>query len=202
MGKGKFRLVALVVAAFALVASACFQIRVIALIGDKALSEGATTQYKIDLYRISTTNDSTSYVVMMVGLQDLDFVSFSSFDLKGNFGGPLAITAHSALLTYMRADDHCSANGISATDVDAASFEEWALRRTTVEVDSSSGGFSQRFRIKLNVKRELGNDDDARGSIVVFSAAWDDFVGPMDGIVDDGEVECTSVYMASIPFKP
>jgi len=70
----------MVLVAFSLLVASCFQIRIIALIGEKALSAGATTTFKIDLYRQSDTNDATAYVVLLVGLQDLDFVSFSAFD--------------------------------------------------------------------------------------------------------------------------
>ena len=201
MNKARLRLVAMVLVAFSLLVASCFQIRIIALIGEKALSAGATTTFKIDLYRQSDTNDATAYVVLLVGLQDLDFVSFSAFDQMGNFGGPYAAMSHTALRDYLLADDHCAANGISATDVDAASFDEWIAFRTPVEVDSSMGGFSQRFRQKLNVKREAGTDDASFGSIVVFAAAWND---DGDGVVESpsDSYVCTSMYMSGVPFKP
>lgn len=199
MTKTRFRLAALVVVAFALVASACLQIRLIALVGDKALSPGEVATFKIDLYRQSDINDATGYVFLLMGTQDLDFSGTTNFDLKANFGGPFLPVADAALEAFLLASDRCSASGVSATDVDAANFDDWLVARTGVEIDSSIGGFSQKFRQKAYFAREAGTDNDASGTVVFFAGMWTD---DGDGIAEDGEVWCTSVFMTSIPFTP
>lgn len=208
MSKTRMRVAALAVLAFSLVSSACFQMRVISLTGDKALAPGATTQYKIDLFRMSDANDSNGYIFMLVGLDDLDFFSFSNWDLKANFGGPFGLgacgtankyCADAALETLALTGTECSANGVSASDL-AGSYDEWHLYRMTTRINSASYGFSQKFRMRLNVQREGGTDDDSLGNIVVFSGNWSDLDDQLDA--DSGELTCTAFYGGSIPFKP
>lgn len=210
MTRRTLRTFALVLVAFALVASACFQIRVFANVGLKALSEGETTKFKIDLYRQSDVNDSNTYVFLLVGLDNLVSPTYSNWDLKGNFGGPFGSTGscatadkhcnHSALRDWMLASDRCSANGVSATDIQA-SMDSWSLRRTTNKIDSSPAGFSQRFRVNLFVTRAAGQNNNASGTVVVFSGSWND--GNNDGIPNVGDTwQCTSMVMTGVPFRP
>lgn len=210
MTRRTFRLFALVLVAFALVASACFQIRVFAMTGSKALAEGESTKFKIDLYRQSDLNDSTTYLFLLVGLDGLTSPTYSNWDLKGNFGGPFGSTGNcatagkhcndTALRNWMLASDRCAANGVSATDIES-SFSSWSLRRTTSTIDSSSGGFAQRFRMNLFVTRAVGQNNAGGGNIVVFSGAWAD--GNSDGVPNNGDTwTCTSMVMTGVPFKP
>lgn len=208
MNKTRLRIAALAIVAFSLVAGACFQMRVISLTGDKALSPGAGTQYKIDLFRMSDLNDSNGYIFLLIGLDDLNFNSWSNWDLKANFGGPFGsgtcgtankYCQHDALETLALTDDECSANGLSASTL-TSDYGTWYAFRTTNLINSGSYGLSQKFRVKLNVSRAGSTDDDAQGEIVVFSGSWNEL--SVNGTPESGELTCTAVYMGSIPFKP
>jgi hypothetical protein len=196
----RMRLFVLVVAAFSLIASACFQIRGIKVVGDKVLtSVGQSTQVKIDLFRQSQINDSTNYVFLLIGLNDLDYGSTTQFDLKGNWGGPLATTLDNGLESFLLADDNCAALGVSATDINAASFDEWVAIRTQVKVNSSNNGFFKSMREKITVSRETGTNDNNYGQMVVFSGVTGVTSGWTSGLL--GNTTCTSMFITGIPFK-
>jgi len=198
--KRRMRLFVLVVAAFSLIASACFQIRGIKVIGEKVLtSVGQSTELKIDMFRQSQINDSTNYVFLLIGLNDLDYGSTTNFDLKGNWGGPLSVASDTGLKNFLLADDNCAALGVSATDIDAASFDEWIAIRTTTKVDSSSNGFYKSMREKITVSREASTNDTSYGQIVVFSGVTGVTSGWTSGLL--GNTTCTSMFITGIPFK-
>ncbi len=197
MTKRVLRLMVLVVVAFSLIASACFQLRNVKLVGDKVLfNVGDVTTFKIDLFRQAVENDSTDYVFLLIGLQDLDYVSTTSFDLKSNWGGPISAVSDNGLRDYLLASDNCSALGVSAADIDTASFDEWKLLRTSGTVDSTINGFFKSMRIKVNVKRETGTPDTGSGDIVIFSGGTSKTSG-WTGI----DTTCSSMFITSIPFK-
>lgn len=198
MTRARLRLIAVVLVAFGLLVSSCFQIRAIKIAGPKALSPGGVTAFRIDQFKLV---GGTDYPFLLVGLQDLDYVSTTNFDLKGNWGGPFAVVSDDALRNLLLAGDTCSSSGVSATDVDAAGFDEWVALRTLVQVNEDLNVFNQNFRSKLTIKREAGTSDGNSGSIAIFSGVWDETDG--DNTAEAGETFiCTSAVMTGIPFQP
>jgi hypothetical protein len=200
VSRSRFRLAALVIVAFALVSSACFQIRWFSLVGNKSLSPAAETQLQFDLHRMSVDNDNTGYIFMLLGLQDLDYTGSGPWDFQGNWGGPFTPMSDNTLRNYLLASDNCAANGVSATDMDASTYDEWKLMRTQVKFNSATQDLNDSFRLRLKVKREGGTTDTAFGHVVAFSGLWTD--GNNDGIIDPGEATCTSAILTGIPFRP
>jgi hypothetical protein len=195
----RLRLLVLVVVAFSLVATACFGIRKVSLMAPRALSPAASTTFKVDLFRQSDVNDNgAAYTFLLIGLQDLDYKSNSNFDTQGNWGGPITAVGDATLRNWLLASDRCSADGISATTVDAAGFDEWKLIRTNSTVNSAANSFGKAMRVKIKVQREVGTADDSYGHIVIFSgnttsdSSWTKNVNTF----------CTSVFMSSVPFQP
>lgn len=210
MTRSRFRLAALVLVAFALVSSACFQIRFFSIVGTKALSPAEEGTFQFDLYRQSDGNDNTGYVFVMVGLQDLDYSGTGTFDMLGNWGGPYPtggcgtggrVCIDNALRNYLLTGTNCSANGVSASDIDSSQYDEWRLVRTTTKVSSASAGFDAPFRLRVQATREAGTTNDAFGHIVVFSGLWTDS-GSTPGTIEAGEATCTSMVMTGMPFRP
>ena len=198
MGKGRFRLIAVALAAFGLVLSSCFALRVIS-ISPKVLSPGGTGKIAVKLFPSSSGSNSVSRVVLLIGLQDLDFGTVSQFDTKGNFGGPFARESDDALRDLMLSPGVCAPSGIDADTVEG-SFERWKAYRTTNAVDSSVAGLNKVFKVTFEVDREGGTDSTSFGSYIVFSAAWGD--SDTDGVPDSGEVICTGVMNGSVAFQP
>jgi hypothetical protein len=184
---------AIAVAAFALVLNGCigFTIRGFHFRGQKALEPGEATTLKIDMYRQAISTDTTAYVGLLIFVEDVDLVEVSDLDIKGNFGGPYTPVVDPALLAELD-DSECYPDGSPGDSV---------LIRTPVEVDSSMGGFSQKFRTKLRLERPDGTDDDGVGGVFVFSVIWDDDGDAVPEAADD-DILCTSGVMALVPYVP
>ena len=197
MMRGRFKLIALGLAAFSLVLSSCFTIRVIG-ITPKVLSPGGTAKVTVKLYPVSTGTNGVTRPVLLIGLLDLDFGSVSLFDLKGNFGGPFAKVSDSAGRDVLLTPGQCTTSGVDASDVEA-SFDRWAAYRTVTTVDSSANTLSKVFKVTFRVDREAGSSSTSAGYYVVFSAAWSD---DGDGTPEAGEFICTGVMSGSVAFQP
>ena len=197
MGKGKFRLVAAAVAVFGLILSSCFTIRSIN-VSPKALSPGGTAKVTVKLFRASTSTDSTTRVVLLIGLTDLDIGTVSQFDKKANFGGPLARVSDNPARDVMLGAGECVTSGVDASTI-AASFDDWRAYRTVAEVNSAAAALNTPFTVSFNVDRAVGTANGGYGSYVVFSAAW---IDDGDGVPESGEFICTSVVGGSVAFQP
>jgi len=202
MGRGRFRLVAVALAAFAMVMSSCFVMRVVQLT-EKSLGPGEQTRYKISLYRVSDAQDNTAYTFLLVGLKDLDMSSISKFDQKANFGGPFNATSDTSLRDELTGTTNlCSAGGTSAKEIfDSGDMESWHAIRSTVKINSANGGFNARNLTKFLVTRQGGTSNTGHGEIVIFAGWWTD---PTDDLVagSAAEVGCTSVYFSNVAFTP
>jgi len=197
MGKSRFRLIAAGLVAFGLVLSSCFTIRVIG-VSPKALSPGGTAKVTVKLYRASSGTDTTTRVVLLIGLTDLDFGTVSLFDKKGNFGGPFARVSDNAARDVMLTAGQCTVSGVAASDI-AGAFDEWRAFRTIAVVDSSTNLLSKVFKVTFDVDRAASTSNSSFGSYVVFSAGWSD---DGDGVPETGEFICTSITSGSVAFQP
>ena len=196
MGKSRFRLIAAGLVAFGLVLSSCFTIRVIG-VSPKALSPGGTAKVTVKLYRASSGTDTTTRVVLLIGLTDLDFGTVSLFDKKGNFGGPFARVSDNAARDVMLTAGQCTVSGVDASDV--SFIDEWRAFRTIAVVDSSTNLLSKVFKVTFDVDRAAGTSNSSFGSYAVFSAGWAD---DGDGVPETGEFICTSITSGSVAFQP
>ena len=200
MSRGRFRLVAVALAAFAMVASSCFVMRVVQLT-EKSLGPGEQTRYKISLYRVSDAQDNTAYTFLLIGLKDLNLSSFAKFDQKANFGGPFDSTVDTSLRDELTGTAAlCSAGGTSAKEIfDAGTMESWHAYRSTVKINSATGGFNARNLVKFLVTRQAGTSNTGHGEIVIFAGWWTD---QTDDLVASSaaEVGCTSVYLSNVAF--
>ena len=196
MGKSRFRLIAAGLVAFGLVLSSCFTIRVIG-VSPKALSPGGTAKVTVKLYRASSGTDTTTRVVLLIGLTDLDFGTVSLFDKKGNFGGPFARVSDNAARDVMLTAGQCTVSGVDASDV--SFIDEWRAFRTIAVVDSSTNLLSKVFKVTFDVDRAASTSNSSFGSYVVFSAGWSD---DGDGVPETGEFICTSITSGSVAFQP
>jgi hypothetical protein len=194
--------VAVLVLALALLTSACFQIRLFKIKGVYSLSPGTSTAVQLDLYPVALSlGNAGSRVVILIGLEQLDYHSRSQFDLTGNWGGPMGSgqddTAEAVLLTA----GNCTAYGVDAADM-AGDYDEWYAFVSGSTVDTTGITWAELadvFRLRIRVQREAGTDDDSFGNVVVFSAWWMD---DGDGVAEAGEFVCNSMVASSIPFRP
>lgn len=200
MSRGRIRLIAVALAAFAMVASSCFVMRVVQLT-EKSLGPGEQTRYKVSLYRVDDDNDGTAYTFLLIGLKDLDLANFAKFDQKANFGGPFNSIGDTSLRDELTQNtSFCSAGGASAKEIfDNAGMESWHAYRTTVKVNSATGGFNARNLVKFLVTRQAGTSNTGHGEIVIFSGWWTD---PTNDLVASSSIEigCTSVYFSNVAF--
>lgn len=198
MTRSRFRLIVAALAVFSLLATACFTI-----IGFKikkpALSLGQKNQIIVDLGRQSSTNDSTSYAFVLVGVSSaLDLNGASKFDVKRNFGGKFESVSHNALRDFLLTGSNCGVGGFVASDAET-SFATWRAFRSTVKINSLVGAFGDTNRVKVKVARN-GGSNNSYGTFIIFAGNWSD--PDNDGVVEAAEVACTSVVAGSIPFRP
>ncbi len=186
----------------ALLTSGCFQIRLFKIQGRYSLAPGAATAVQMDLYPVALSlGNAGQRVVILIGLEQLDYHSRSQFDLAGNWGGPMGSTLDSTAETVLLSGGVCMANGIDAADM-GASYDEWFAFVSNSTVDTTGitwANLAEVFRLRIRVQREAGTDDDSLGNVVVFSAWWMD---DGNGIVEAGEIVCNSMVATSIPFRP
>ena len=202
MSRGRFRLVAVAILAFAMVMSSCFVIRVVQLT-NKSLGPGEQTRFKVSMYRAADNSDSTGYVFLLVGLEDLDLSNFAKFDQKENFGGPFNSTSDNSLRDELVGTAAlCTAGGMSAKEVyDAGTMDSWHAYRTTVKVNSTNGGFNARNLVKFLLTRSASTSDVDYGQVVIFGGTWIDPTN--DGAATSAaEVGCTSVIWTNVAFVP
>jgi len=186
----------------AMLTSGCFQIRLFKIKGRYSLPPATSTAVQLDLYPVALSLlNAGSRVVILIGLEQLNYHSRSSFDLAGNWGGPMGSgqddTAEAVLLTA----GECSAYGVDAADM-AASYDEWYAFVSSNTVDTTGITWAELadvFRLRIRVEREAGTTDDSFGNVVVFSAWWQD---DGDGVAESGEFVCNSMVATSIPFRP
>jgi len=197
MVRGRFKLIALGLAAFSLLLSSCFTIRVIG-VSPKVLGPGGTAKVVVKLFPVSTGTNGTTRPVLLIGLLDLDFGSVSLFDLKGYFGGPFARVSDAATRDMLLTPGQCTTSGVDASAVES-SFDRWAAYRTVATVDSSANALNKAFKVTFLVDREAGTSSTSAGFYVVFSAAWGD---DGDGVAESGEFICTGVMSGSVAFQP
>lgn len=190
------------VVVLALLTTGCFQIRLFKIKGRYSLPPGTSTAVQLDLYPVALSlGNAGSRVVILIGLEQLDYHSRSQFDLAGNWGGPMGSgqdnTAEAVLLTA----GNCTAYGVDAADM-ASDYDEWYAFVSGNTVDTTGITWSDLadvFRLRIRVQREAGTADDSFGNVVVFSAWWMD---DGDGVAEAGEFVCNSMVASSIPFRP
>lgn len=199
MSRTRLRLVALAIVAFALVASSCFSIRSVKILQQQRLGIGEIAKIQVDLFPLSSDDVNTAYAFILVGLSDLTSPDNTRWDLLGNFGGPIDARRMASLKTKLLADDNCSANGVSATDI-AGNYPTWIAIRSDDPIDSSAGSLGDALRIKVEVERPGGTDDDSFGSFVIFSGAWVDVDADVDPTTGDA-FECTGLVMSTVAFE-
>jgi hypothetical protein len=192
----------ILVLALALLTSGCFQIRLFKIKGRYSLEPGTATAVQLDLYPVALSlGNAGSRVVILIGLEQLDYHSRSQFDLVGNWGGPMGSTQNDTAEGVLLTAGECTAYGVDAADM-AASYDEWYAFVSNDTVDTTGITWSELadvFRLRIRVQREAGTDDDSFGNVVVFSAWWMD---DGNGVAEAGELVCNSMMASSIPFRP
>jgi hypothetical protein len=158
---------------------------------------------QLDLYpmALSTALQTNDRVVLLIGLQDLDFHSMRPWDPGGNWGGPLASFRNDAVATFLLEEGNCTANGVDASDMEG-DYDEWLAYVSNDPVDATSltwADLAEVFRVRFRVERPDGTDDSNYGSVVVFSAGWAD---EGNGVPAGQELVCTGMIAFSIPFRP
>jgi len=195
-----FRSVVLIVLAFSLVTSACFQIRQFNL-SPRTLQPGQQGSLTLNMHRVSGgENSENGHIFILVGYNDtqMQLDQVRPFDLLGNFGGPLTRTRDNALRDHLLAGDNCAANGIDAANL--TGFNRWRAFRTVDTVNSNVGGMNDPFRVKLKFTR-LFADNNARSNFVIFTGTWTDWVDP-NGAPDPGEAICVGMVISSFAGRP
>jgi hypothetical protein len=193
------------VLALALVSSGCFQIRMFKIEGRYSLETTAPadqTAVQVDLYpmALATALQQNDRIVLLIGLQNLDFRLMQQWDPAGNWGGPYTAVRNDAIATYLRQGDNCTANGIEASDITGMEWLGFASPGNVTAMGLTWEDLADVFRIRFRVARPAETDDFDYGSVVVFSAGWLESDG--DGIPEDDELVCTGMVAFSVPFRP
>jgi hypothetical protein len=191
--------VIVLVLALALLTSGCFQIRLFKIQGRYSLPPGLSTAVQLDLYPASLATGIASQVVILIGLDQLNYHSRSSFDLAGNWGGPMASSQNNTMRDLLRTVGNCQSNGIDAGNV--TGFDEWYAFVSNDVVDTTGltwADLANVFRLRIRVEREAGTTDDSFGSVMVFAGFWAD---DGDSVAETGEAFCNSMVAFSIPFR-
>jgi len=195
-----FRSVVLIVLAFSLVTSACFQIKYFKMT-PQALSPGATGAIRLDLHRLSGDEQNTNgYTFILIGYENtkVKLNAVGQFDVFGNFGGPFTRVNDNALKNHLRTAGNCVANGIDAANV--TGMTAWRAYRTTAKMDSTAGGMNDPFMLKLKFQR-LFADNSKRANFVVFTGTWADLDD--NGVVSGGDATvCAGISFASWAGTP
>lgn len=185
----------------ALLTSGCFQIRLFKIKGRYSLAPGTSTAVQLDLYPVALSTGTASRVVILIGLDQLNYHSRSLFDLAGNWGGPAASTQNDTAEGLLLTAGTCAANGVDAADM-ATFYDDWYAFVANDVVDTTGltwADLADVYRLRIRVEREAGTTDDSLGSVVVFAGFW---VDDGDGVVEAGEMLCNSMVATSIPFRP
>ncbi|MCB2225007.1 MAG: hypothetical protein KQH83_12660 [Actinobacteria bacterium] len=194
MARKGFRKLVPLVLALALVTSGCFQIRYFQQKPDGAIGPDEVGKVYLRLYQVSQSEMNTdAYTFILIGIDaDLKLKLVGNFDTKGNFGGPFTRVRDDDLRDVLIADDNCSANGISASDI--TGMANWYAYRTDVKMDSTAGGYNDPLLVHVRLKRNFADPDD-RGDFVIFSGTWADLTG--EGDPDPGEAVCAGMIFSS-----
>lgn len=203
MRKSRLWLMAALLVVFGLLTSACFQIRYLSY-WPKALTVGEIAKVKVNLFPVATSIGVEAYVVILVGLDDLDLDSVSDFDMLGNWGGPYTSSQLVPLETLMLTNGECRepSSGVDAQDF-AAGYPDWYAIRSNNLIDASgltAADLERAMRVNIKVERPAGTASNGYGSMVIFTGGWGDL--DTDGVPDSGEVVCTGMLTMTIPFRP
>jgi hypothetical protein len=144
----------------ALLSAGCFQIRAF-FIEPKSLAAGEVAQVKLSLFPLSTNAFDTQVgrVVLLVGIDDIEFAYASNFDLTGNWGGPVGQTTGGALRTLMRSGGVCSARGVDASAVTGFT---WRAILSTADIGADPPTAAQLddvLRVNLGFRAPAGVGD-------------------------------------------
>ena len=205
MKRSRIWLLLALLLAIALLASGCFQIRGLKL---KALSLAANESgiAKLELYPVSMAEIESfdARVVLLIGVDEIEFDKVSAFDNTANWGGPFPFQRLASLRDILLTEGNCSFSGIDAFDM-KDSYDEWRAYVTLAEIDLEGGATAAELEKLMKVNLSLQAPTDAaaggRGNVVVFSAAWDDdVIGVLPGVPEAGEALCTGMVTFSIPY--
>jgi len=186
----------------ALITAGCFQIRMFKIDGRYSLEPGTSTAVQVDLYPMALTGTvmTSDQIVLLIGLDNLNFHSMNPWDPGGNWGGPLASVRNDAVANFLLEEGNCNANGVDASDMEGW-YDDWLAYASVDRVDGTGltwADLARVFRIRFRVERPAGTGDSEYGSVTVFSAGWAD---DGDGVAEGEELICTGMVAFSIPFR-
>jgi hypothetical protein len=185
-----------------LVGSACWQIRYLSY-WPKSLSMGDVAKVKVNLFPLSISLASNTYVVVLIGHDStLSLDSVSSFDMLGNWGGPYTSSQLAPLETLLLSGGTCLGAGVDAADVEASgTYTDWYAFRSNDKIDGTgiaAADLGTPLRVNIKVERS-GGASNGYGGLVIFTGAWAD--NDNDGVPEGGEVVCTGMLTLTIPFQ-
>ena len=200
MKRSSYRTLALLTVVLSLLLSSCFALRGIRL-NVSYLEAGETARIRLDLKTAETDGGTDTWAFVLIGLDNIDMNRVSSFDLLGNWGGPLDRYKDDAAKSILLDPGECNGAGFDASDM-KASYDRWFLYRSVNRVDNENPtdlDMTLAFVINVLVDRPAAAVGGERGDVVVFSGNWLD-IADFDLLADSGEYVCTGMMALSIPY--
>lgn len=199
MNRRTFRVVAIMLAVFAVAASSCFTIRGTSLT-NKVLGPGERTIVRVDMMPYNTSLAIDAKVFILVGWRSGDRVLPARFDTQGNWGGPYQGKNNLELRDALMQPGACTGYGVDASEL--SYFTDWEAWHTRVAIDATgptASDFAARLRTIIRMERPAGAGSGGLLEMVIFSGAWQD--DNDDNLYDAAEdFACTGVAFFSIPF--
>jgi hypothetical protein len=198
MGKSRFRVVAALLVVFSLLFSACFQVRGFR-VGPKDLAPGETAKIKLTFTPMGLDWAADHKVVVLVGLNRLDFRGISDFDIKGLWGGPFTVSNNTALRDHLLTPGVCTSFGIDVSDVTGMTWRAYATNDVVPATGLTAAELLIKARLNVQVDRSPGTPNGEAGHFLVLSGWWAD--AGNDGVYSAGEAAvCTGAVLASVSF--
>ena len=128
MTRRTFRVAAVLVAVFALLASSCFAIRGSGMT-KKVLGPGEQTMLRVNMMPYNSTLATNTKVFILVGWVNADRVARAQFDTLGNWGGPYQGKRSVSLADQLLLPGACQNHGMDTSELTGLDhWEAWHTR--------------------------------------------------------------------------